>query len=142
MSQRAATPGDRRDRHPYLTKTPPRSGREVDELSGTDRETVWVLMPKAAVPPRWAGRAVDLALVPLGPEEARGILQDGSAAPSFDRDDEKLARLVAKGLSADEIARAAHMTPRSVYRHMARLRRKVGARSTSELISHLAREGF
>ncbi|HEX2266952.1 MAG TPA: helix-turn-helix transcriptional regulator [Actinomycetota bacterium] len=108
----------------------------------SERQTVWVLMPREAIPPRWSGRAIDLALVPLAPDEARGILQAGSAVPSLDRDDEKLARLVAKGLSAEEIARAAHMTPRSVYRHMARLRRKVGARSTSELISHLAREGF
>jgi DNA-binding CsgD family transcriptional regulator len=114
----------------------------MDEPSVNEQDTVWVLMPKGAIPSRWAGRAVDLALVPLAPDEARGVLQAGSAVPSLDRDDEKLARLVAQGLSAEEIARAAHMTPRSVYRHMARLRRKVGARSTSELISHLAREGF
>lgn len=103
---------------------------------------MWVLMPKAAIPPRWAARAVEMALVPLAPEEAKGVLQAGTAVPSLDQDDEKLARLVAQGLSAEEIARVAHMTPRSVYRHMARLRRKIGARSTSELISHLAREGF
>ena len=114
----------------------------MEATSSNENEPVWVLMPKGAIPPRWAARAIDLALVPLAPEEAKGVLTSGSAVPSLDRDDEKLARLVAQGMSAEEIARVAHMTPRSVYRHMARLRRKVGARSTSELISHLAREGF
>ena len=119
-----------------------RNGGLMEAESNNDREVVWVLMPKGSIPPRWAGRAIDLALVPLAPDEAKGVLAAGSAVPSLDRDDEKLAHLVAQGLSAEEIARVAHMTPRSVYRHMARLRRKVGARSTSELISHLAREGF
>ena len=103
---------------------------------------VWVLMPKDSVPERWEARAVDLALVPLAPDEAKRVLESGSTTPTLDRDDEKLASLVAQGLSAEEIARIAHMTPRSVYRHMARLRRKVGAQSTSELVSRLAREGF
>ena len=103
---------------------------------------MWVLVPEDALPERWARRALPLSLVRLLPEEAEGLLENGSTAPAISEEEEDLARLVASGMGAPEIARRLHMTPRSVYRRLARLRKRVGARNSTELAAILAKQGF
>jgi DNA-binding NarL/FixJ family response regulator len=103
---------------------------------------VWVLISEEDVPPRWKDRAVALSLIPLLPEEADGILRTGSTNLLASNEDEAVARLAARGASANDIARELHMTPRSVYRRLARLRDRLGARSSAELAARLNEHGF
>lgn len=81
-------------------------------------------------------------LVPLMPEEARNVLAGEPAAPQLHDEDLSLARLVASGVPVDDIARQLHLTSRTVYRRLARLRRMVGVSTTNELVSELSRKGF
>ncbi len=83
-----------------------------------------------------------LALVPLMAAEADEMLAGRLIVPELSREDEGLARLAAQGLSAEEIAKRLHMTPRSVYRRLARLRERFGASTSAELAARLARLGF
>lgn len=103
---------------------------------------VWVLLSEEDVPARWQGRAVPLALIPLLPEEADGILRSGWTEALATPEDEAVARLAARGASANDIARQLHMTPRSVYRRLARLRERLGAGSSAELVARLTEHGF
>jgi DNA-binding CsgD family transcriptional regulator len=99
-------------------------------------------MTEEDVPARWRDRALRLSLVPLLPEEADGVLRDGWTDAIATPEDEEVARLAARGASATEIARELHMTPRSVYRRLARLRDRLGARTSTELVARLAEHGF
>ena len=108
----------------------------------TPPEGVWVLVPQDALPERWAHRALPLSLVRLLPGEAEQLLVNGSTAPAMSTEEEDLARLVASGKGAPEIATQLHMTPRSVYRRLARLRKRFGARTSTELAAILAKNGF
>ena len=105
-------------------------------------EAVWVLVPEDALPERWVQRALPLALVRLLPEESEQLLDRGMASPAMSIEEEDLARLVASGMGAPDIARRLHMTPRSVYRRLARMRKRFGARNSTELAAMLAKQGF
>ncbi len=83
-----------------------------------------------------------MALVPLIPEEAEQLLDAGGAVPGLTLEDERIARLVARGRSAEVIARELHMTERSVYRRLATLRKRLGVSSGAELAARLAERGF
>lgn len=103
---------------------------------------MFVLMPPDQVPERWSSRARSLSLVPLDPQEAAQVLSRGSANPVMSPEEESVAKLVARGHSARSIAEALHMTERSVYRRLARLRKRAGVKTTSELAARLAHQGF
>lgn len=104
--------------------------------------TSFLFLEAGSVPERWADRAIPGSLVPLTSAEAEQVLAEGRVEPDpFDRDSD-LVRLVARGLSADVIARRLGLAPRSVYRRLARLRDMVGADSTAELATELARRGY
>jgi DNA-binding CsgD family transcriptional regulator len=103
---------------------------------------VYVLMVPEQVPERWSGRARSLSLVPLDPDEASQVLSKGSATPSMSQEEESVAKLVARGHSARAIAQALHMTERSVYRRLARLRKRAGVETTAQLAAQLAHQGF
>lgn len=105
-------------------------------------ERLWVLVNLDALPERWKGRAVPLALVGLLPEEARQFIKGEIPRAKLDRDDDELARLAARGVAVDDIADALHLTSRSVYRRLARLRRQFDARTNAELASRLTKFGF
>ena len=117
---------------------------EVSTPSPSTGETsvAWLLLPPSQVPARWANRIVPLALVPLMPAEADEMLAGRLIVPELGREDESLARLAAQGLSAEEIAKRLHMTPRSVYRRLARLRERFSVSTSAELAARLARLGF
>lgn len=102
----------------------------------------WVLLPMESVPPQWRQRATLLALVPLLPEEAKSVLQEGSAVPRLDAEEERLVRLVASGMNAESIAGELGVTSRSVSRRLARLRQRFGVDENSGLAAFLARRGF
>lgn len=102
----------------------------------------WILVAPGALPERWRDRALPMFLVPLLPEEARTVLAGDGATSQLHGEDLSLARLVARGVPVDDCARQLHLTSRTVYRRLARLRRLVGVTTTSELVAELARRGF
>lgn len=102
----------------------------------------WLFLEPGSVPDRWAERAIPVMLVPLTTEESAQMLNGqpvdaGALAPDAD-----LMRLVARGLSAEVIARRLGLAARSVYRRLARLRETFGVATTAELAAELARRGF
>jgi DNA-binding CsgD family transcriptional regulator len=99
----------------------------------------WLLMRRAAVPERWTHRVVDLALVPLLPDEAASLLGD---RPQLSADDELIVRLAARGHSLEAISREAGISSRAVSRRLANLRERFGAESNVALVALLARRGF
>lgn len=105
-------------------------------------EPVWVVMTPESVPERWRGRVVSLSLIPLVGTEARELLNRHHLAADLSREEEEVARVAARGVSPDEIARELHVSKRTVYRRLAALRRAVGAMSATELTAELARRGF
>ncbi|MDP9068275.1 MAG: LuxR C-terminal-related transcriptional regulator [Actinomycetota bacterium] len=107
-----------------------------------DEDFVWVLMPPRRVPPRWSDRGVDMLLVPLMPDEATSLLEEGTAALGLTDEEERVARLAARGESADAIAAELHMTKRSVYRRLARLRKRLGVENATQLAGRLSKLGF
>jgi DNA-binding CsgD family transcriptional regulator len=81
-------------------------------------------------------------LVPLLPGEANDVLSGEPAGSELHGEDLELARLVARGIPVDDCARRLHLTSRTVYRRLARLRRLLDVTTTSELVAELARRGF
>lgn len=102
----------------------------------------WLLLPPAAVPEPWVGRAVDMVLVPLLPGEVRRLLRGEAAAPEIVGEDVRIATLVARGQSVRQIADAVGRAPRTVERRIAVLRQRLGVRTTTQLVGELARRGF
>ena len=101
------------------------------------RPTAWILISDGETPDEWRQRAQPMNLVPLLPEEVDGLLGNGGP----DQDDE-LLRLVARGSTTEQIARALDLSRRTVERHLARLREKYDQPTTAALASFLARRGF
>ncbi len=114
----------------------------MDERASEKSPAAWVFLNPAAVPDRWAARAVPMAMVALTAEESLRLLDDAPVEQDPLAQDADLMRLVARGLSAEVIARRLGIAPRSVYRRLARLRGAFGAASTVELATELARRGF
>lgn len=102
----------------------------------------WVFLEPGSVPERWAERAIPVMLVPLTPEESAQMLNAQPVDAGAVTPDTDLMRLVARGLSAEVIARRLGLAARSVYRRLARLRETFGVASTAELAAELARRGF
>lgn len=102
----------------------------------------WLLLPEDAVPERWKARAIKFCLVPLLPREAEGVLAGEPAVPELRPEDEPLLGLVARGLATTEIAVELGISPRTVERRLAALRRRLGVGSTADLARLLARRGF
>ncbi|MDQ3956723.1 MAG: helix-turn-helix domain-containing protein [Actinomycetota bacterium] len=112
------------------------------ETDAEPRLPGWILVAPSALPERWRDRAAPMFLVPLLPEEARRVLAGEAAASELQDEDLSLARLVARGVPVDDIAGQLHLTSRTVYRRLARLRRTIGVSTTAELVAELSRRGF
>lgn len=102
----------------------------------------WVLVSPGAVPDQWRSRAVPMLLVPLGPAEAAQVLSQKPAEQAIPASQLPLVRLIATGHSAAEIARELDCSPRTVHRHVARLRDDFRVTTIQELATELARRGF
>lgn len=123
-------------------RRPSRGSLAEGASSGGPSPEGWLFVRSSAVPERWRDRAVDVALLPLLPGEVGTLLAGREVRPLLDREDERLLRLVAEGRSAAAIARDLGLHPRTVQRRLARLRRRLGVRTTRELSALLARTGF
>jgi len=104
--------------------------------------TSYLFLDPDSVPAEWADRVVPMAMVPLTEAESGQLLSDEPVTPDRLMPDADLMRLVARGLSAEVIARRLDLAPRSVYRRLARLRDAFGVSSTAELAAELAARGF
>lgn len=100
----------------------------------------WLFLPAGAVPERWRGRAVPMAMVPLLPAEAGTLLIEGKTDKL--EGDEELLRLVAAGYTRAVIARRLGVSLRTVQRRLARVQQKTGTGSLPELAVLLAKQGF
>jgi DNA-binding NarL/FixJ family response regulator len=103
---------------------------------------VLVLVSPDQVPGAWAERGVPLILLPLLPDEAKQLLGGTPVAPAADRWELSMIQLVASGTSIERIARELCVAPRTVYRRLARLRRRYGVATTDELRAALLSSGF
>lgn len=102
----------------------------------------WVILSPGAVPERWRSRAIPVVLVPLVPSETNQLLSDTTVEESIPATLLPLARFVARGLSAVEIARELGVTPRTVQRHVVRLSQNFGVSTLQQLATELASRGF
>ena len=83
-----------------------------------------------------------MVLVPLTPAEVSELLSDPPVEQGIAAADLPLIRLVARGQTAPEIARALGVSPRTVYRRVTRMREAFGISTMEELATELARRGF
>ena len=105
---------------------------------GNGRPSMWLLIDPGAVPAGMATRVVPMALVALLPDEVDALEGGTDAGP----DEAEVASLAARGLPAAEIATRLHISRRTAYRRLARLREAVGARNSAELAARLSERGF
>lgn len=110
--------------------------------SGEEEPKAWVLISPRAVPERWRHRAVDLALIPLLPEEASRVLAGDGAHPVLNPEDAAFARLLVRGLTISAIADELEMSVRGVQRRVGRLRERFGTETTAQLRGLFADRGF
>jgi DNA-binding NarL/FixJ family response regulator len=102
----------------------------------------YVLVDGDALPEHWRARAHPMFLVALLPAEVEMAFSGAAIRAQLTEDEEELARLVAAGRSAREIASYLHVAVRTVERRMATLRKRLGVGSTLELVAVLAEHGF
>jgi DNA-binding CsgD family transcriptional regulator len=102
----------------------------------------WVILSPGALPDAWRSRAIPMVLVPMTPTEASQLLSDAPVEQHIAPADLPLVHLVARGQGTREISRALGVSPRTVNRHVARLRDEFGVSTIQELATELARRGF
>lgn len=115
-------------------------GREETEL--VDASETWLVVEDDEVPEQWAHRSMQVTVLRLSADEARRLLSGDHARPTVAPEDEALARLVASGLGVSEIAKQLHLTTRSIYRRLSRLRVAFGVATVGELAATLSRLGY
>lgn len=101
----------------------------------------WLIVT-ATVPAMWQERARTVALIPLLPEELKSLMDGRHTQPTIDPEQLPIVTAIAQGMSAREIAREMGITPRTVYRHVARLRESFNVETLAQLAAELARRGF
>ena len=114
-------------------------------LSGLGRvehgdAAAWLLLPQSEAPEQWRERAVLAVLIPLTQEELQAVTGPRAAvAPASD--DDALVRLLISGATHTEMAAELGVSVRTVQRRIARLRRKMNARTTRQLQRQLRGSG-
>ncbi|HEY7873940.1 MAG TPA: hypothetical protein VIG64_02340 [Actinomycetota bacterium] len=112
------------------------------EADLTDAAETWLLIESDDVPEQWSHRSMRITVIRLAADEARRVLSNDHAGPLIGPDHEELAHLVASGLSVSQMSQQLHLTSRSVYRRLARLRSVFGVATLSELSAKLNRLGY
>jgi DNA-binding NarL/FixJ family response regulator len=113
-----------------------------DKLDVSNDGETWLLVDEEALPPSWAHRAVQVTVVRLSADEANRLLSGEHARPTVPAEDEALAHLIASGVGVSEIAKQLHLTTRSIYRRLSRLRVAFGVATVGELAAKLSRLGY
>ena len=102
----------------------------------------WLVLENDDVPEAWSHRSMTITVLRLSADEAKRLLSGEHARPIVSDDDEELAHLVAAGLGVSQIAKRLHLTTRSIYRRLARLRAEFGVATVGELATTLSRLGY
>lgn len=100
----------------------------------------WVCVPgrnhlPLATDPGWPTLEREISQFLDGLDAAEGAVALDGAAPRLTDRQREVLRLVARGASDKEIARAMHLSPRTVEMHVARALAALGARNRSEAVS-------
>lgn len=115
----------------------------MSQDEGSQREFPgWVILTPGSLPETWGSRAIPMVLVPLTPAEADQLLSTTPVEQAIAPGDLPLVRLVARGHSAAEIARALDVSPRTIHRRVARVADDFAVSTIQELATELARRGF
>ncbi len=124
-------------------EVPGEEGPTVAPLGeGLEGAEGWFLIAPHALPPEWRDRAVPVYLVGLGADEVRPFLAPQGESHALDPEEQAVARLAARGASPREIAATLHLSRRSVFRRLARLRHLHGVETNAELATKLAKQGI
>ncbi len=100
----------------------------------------WFLIAQHALPDEWRGRAIPVYLLRLHADEVEAFSPPRDGPIALDSEERAVARLVARGVSPREIAATLHLSRRSVFRRLARLRHLHGAATNTELATKLAKQ--
>lgn len=85
-------------------------------------------------------RGISMTLLPLTANELAELLSGGPV--TSEAHDLPLLRAVARGLAVAQIARQVGVSPRTVYRRTAALKKQFGVTDLQALATELARRGF
>ncbi|MDQ3955328.1 MAG: hypothetical protein M3285_07255 [Actinomycetota bacterium] len=101
----------------------------------------WFLIAPHALPEDWRDRAVPVYMVKLNSEDVKAFVpREISLQERLDPEEKSIARLLAQGVQPSEIANTLHLSRRSVFRRLARLRQLTGAKTNAELATKLAKQ--
>jgi DNA-binding CsgD family transcriptional regulator len=103
----------------------------------------WFLIAPDALPPGWRSRAIPVYLLSLDLDDVKRLIPAKSEIGSqLDDEERAVAELAAQGAAAGEISQQLHLSRRSVFRRLARLRDLAGVRTNAELATRLAKENL
>lgn len=102
--------------------------------------TGWFLIASHALPDEWRERAIPVYMVRLSDEEVQPFRPPGGGSFALDPEERSIARLLARGVSPRSIAETLHLSRRSVFRRLARLRQLHGVATNAELATKLAKQ--
>ena len=109
---------------------------------GLDVGGEWFLIAPHALPEEWRERAIPVYMIRLGSDEVHPFLPPAEETGTLDPEERAVARLAARGASPQDIAATLHLSRRSVFRRLARLRHVHGVATNSELATKLAKAGL
>lgn len=99
----------------------------------------WFLVAEHALPEGWHERAIPVYLISISLSDVKRLQPLDGTAPSFDDDDQAVARLVAEGFLPQQIAARLHLSRRSVFRRLAHLRQLMDCETNAQLATKLAK---
>ncbi len=101
----------------------------------------WFLIAPHALPEEWRDRAIPVYMIRLDRRDVRPFIppRDGHRH-DLDPEERSIARLLARGIAPRDIATTLHLSRRSVFRRLARLRQLHGVATNSELATKLAKQ--
>lgn len=101
----------------------------------------WFLIAPHALPEGWRDRAVPVYMLKLSDEDVKAFApHEISLVDRLDPEEKAIARLVATGVQPSEIANTLHLSRRSVFRRLARLRQLTSTNTNTELATKLAKQ--
>ena len=116
-----------------------RGGGDVSDAAA-GAESSWFLVSADALPEAWRDRAVPVFLIKLRDDDVRRLAQpDQSVGGSLEEDERSVARLMSRGVPPRQIALELHLSRRSVFRRLARMRQLTGSMNNAELATKLAK---
>lgn len=100
----------------------------------------WFLIAPHALPEEWRQRAVPVYMINLSDEVVSALLPaERNGQVPLDDEERAIGRLLSQGASPAEISRRLHLSKRSVFRRLARMRQLLEVQTNPELATKLAK---